>query len=267
MRIGNMLSYMLKLLIIMDRMVEGEMTLTVLEYILMGFVAQLIDGALGMAYGVSLTSFLLTSGLAPSVASASVHTSEVFTTFVSGLSHFKVGNIDKKLFKELVVSGSIFACFGAYLLVNIPTWFMKPIVSLYLGIMGVLILLRSFNRDPPTYKLNRSILAAIGGFLDALGGGGWGPIVASTLIADGEDPAKTIGSVNLAEFFVTICQSLAFLTMLGLRNLHIILGLIIGGVIAAPLGAIACKKIPRRALMLLVSVLLICLSVRGLCRF
>jgi len=232
--------------------------------LLVGAFAQFIDGALGMAYGVTSNSFLLAVGLTPAIASASVHTAEVFTTMASGISHFRAGNVDKKLFKQLVVSGCICASAGAYLLVGIPGWFVKPVVNIYLCIIGVIVLLRAFNVNLVMRKINKPCLAGIGGFMDAVGGGGWGPIVTSTLIAEGNDPVKVIGSVNLAEFFVTLCESLTFFTLLGLQNLQVVLGLMIGGVIAAPIGAVVCKKIPRKHLMLVIGVLIISLSIRRL---
>jgi len=232
--------------------------------LLVGAFAQFIDGALGMAYGVTSNSFLLGVGFTPAIASASVHTAEVFTTLASGMSHFRIGNVDKKLFKKLVVPGCICASTGAYLLAGAPACFIKPVVNIYLCIMGVVVLFRAFNVNVIMKKINKSCLAGIGGFMDAVGGGGWGPIVTSTLIAEGNDPVKVIGSVNLAEFFVTLCESLTFFTLLGLQNLRVILGLMIGGVIAAPLGAVVCRKIPRKYLMLIVGVLIIFLSVRRL---
>jgi len=226
--------------------------------------AQLIDGALGMAYGVTSNSFLLAAGLTPAIASASIHTAEVFTTLASGVSHFRIGNVDKKLFKQLVIPGCICASVGAYLLVEFPVWIIKPLVNIYLCMMGVVILLRVFGINIVMKKVNKPFLAAIGGFMDAIGGGGWGPIVTSTLIAEGNDPVRAIGSTNLAEFFVTLCESLTFFILLGLQNLYIVLGLMIGGIIAAPLGAIICKRAPRRHLMLIVGALIISLSVRNL---
>jgi len=217
-----------------------------------------------MAYGVTSNSFLLALGLTPAIASASVHTAEVFTTLASGISHFRVGNVDKKLFKRLVVPGCICASIGAYLLVGIPVWFVKPVVNIYLCIMGVVVLLRAFNINLVMRKINKPCLAGIGGFMDAVGGGGWGPIVTSTLIAEGNDPVKVIGSVNLAEFFVTLCESLTFFTLLGLQNLHIILGLMVGGVVAAPLGAVVCKRVSKKHLMLVIGLLIVFLSVREL---
>jgi hypothetical protein len=241
--------------------------LDVIIFILVGFLAQMIDGTLGMAYGVSSTSFLLTLGLTPAVASASVHTSEVFTTLASGLSHLKVGNVDKRLLKRLLIPGSVSAVVGAYLLVNVPLQLIKPAVQVYLGTMGVAILLRARGVNLFMRRLDQRGLAILGGFMDAVGGGGWGPIVTSTLIANGEEPKTAIGSVNAAEFFITISQSITFLLLLGLQNLTIILGLLAGGVVAAPLGAILCKKAPRRGLMLLVGALILCLSLKNLLQF
>jgi len=232
--------------------------------LLVGAFAQFVDGALGMAYGVTSNSFLLAVGLTPAIASASVHTAEVFTTLVSGISHFRAGNVDKELFKKLMIPGCICASAGAYLLVGVPIWIVKPVVNIYLCIMGAVVLLRAFNVNLIMRKINKPCLAGIGGFLDAIGGGGWGPIVTSTLIAEGNDPVKVIGSVNLAEFFVTLCESLTFFTLLGIQNLHIILGLMVGGVIAAPLGAVVCKRIPRKCLMLIIGILIMVLSVRRL---
>lgn len=231
---------------------------------LVGFIAQLIDGSIGMAYGVSSTSFLLTLGLTPAIASASVHTSEVFTTLFSGVSHLKVGNVDKRLFRRLLIPGCVSAVIGAYLLVNIPLWFVKPSVSIYLAITGVAILLRAFGKNIFMKQVNINVLAFVGGFCDAVGGGGWGPVVTTTLIANGEDVKTTIGSVNLAEFFVTICASVSFFLLIGLNYPFLIIALIIGGVIASPLGALVCKKAPPKLLMLIVGVVIMVLSVKNL---
>jgi uncharacterized membrane protein YfcA len=231
---------------------------------LVGFIAELIDGSIGMAYGVSSNSFLLTLGLAPAVASATIHTAEVFTTLASGVSHLKVGNVDRNLFKKMVIPGCLMASIGAYVLVNFPSGLIRPLVNLYLGAIGIVILFRVFNVNLIMRKVNRSVLAGIGGFMDAVGGGGWGPIVTSTLIADGEDPVKTVGTVNLTEFFVTICESAVFIALMGFQNLHLVVALIIGGIVAAPVGAIVCRKAPRRVLMTLVGCTIIVLSIRGL---
>jgi len=232
--------------------------------IIVGFIAEMIDNTLGMAYGVTSNSFLLSFGLAPAVASATVHTAEVFTTAVAGVSHFKLGNVDKKLFLNLVIPGVLMAAFGAYFLVNFPIGIVSKAVSIYLIIMGTLIILRAFGKVIISRKINRKVLAGIGGFLDAVGGGGWGPVVTSTLMANNEDPKKTVGSVNAAEFFVTVSEALVFYTLMGVKYPEIVIGLLIGGVIAAPIGAYVCKKAPTKLLMIAVGLLIISLNLRKL---
>jgi uncharacterized membrane protein YfcA len=232
--------------------------------ITVGFIAQMIDGALGMAYGVTSTSFLLSLGIPAASASASVHTSEVFTTLASGLAHLKLKNVDKSLFKTLLIPGMIGGALGAYILTSVPTEIIKPLIGTYLLIMGLLILRRLFYRKEPKLKTNVTLLGGVGGFLDAVGGGGWGPVVTSTLMTRGDKPQLTIGSVNLAEFFVTLTEAATFFTILGITHWEIILGLIIGGVISAPFAAYTCKKLPSRILMAIVGTVIIALSIRNL---
>jgi uncharacterized membrane protein YfcA len=229
-----------------------------------GFIAQIIDGALGMAYGVTSTSVLLSLGIPPASASASVHTSEVFTTLTSGLSHLKLKNVDKNLFKKLLIPGMIGGALGAYILTFVPTKIIKPLAGIYLLIMGILILRKLFQRKKTKLKTNITLLGGIGGFLDAVGGGGWGPVVTSTLVARGDKPRLTIGSVNLAEFFVTLTEAATFFSLIGIAYWEIILGLIIGGVIAAPFAAYTCKKLPSRTLLAIVGTVIIVLSIRNL---
>jgi uncharacterized membrane protein YfcA len=242
----------------------------ILLFMLAGFVAQLIDGALGMAYGVSSNTLLLSMGVPPAAASASVHTAEMFTTGISGFSHFKLGNVNKKLVLNLVLPGVIGGVVGAYLLTSIDGDVIKPFVSAYLLIMGVVILYRVLSRNGQTKEKEHKgprlyLLALIGGFFDAIGGGGWGPIVTSTLVADGHNPRFTIGSVNATEFFVTVTESVAFILTLRTGLVEYwptILGLLLGGVLAAPLAAVVCKKIPARTLTGMVGVLITLLSIR-----
>ncbi len=235
--------------------------------LLVGFFAQIIDGALGMGYGVLTNTFLLQFGLTPAVASANVHLAELFNTGVSGLSHWKMGNVDWALFKKLIIPGMLGGILGAYVLTEIPGDVIKPFVSVYLLLLGAYILWKAFKllelRNVTT-KIKR--LAFVGGFFDAIGGGGWGPIVTSTLLARGNHPRFTIGSVNTTEFFVTGAQSLAFVLTLGFVGWNLIGGLIIGGVIAAPLGALVCKKISAKSLMLLVGSLIVVLNLWSLLR-
>jgi len=232
--------------------------------LMVGFLAEMVDNTLGMAYGVTSNSFLLSFGLAPAVASATVHTAEVFTTAVAGVSHLKFGNVDKKLFLNLVIPGAVAAAFGAYFLVNFPISIVSKAVSIYLVIMGIFIILRAFGKVIISRKINRKVLAGLGGFLDAVGGGGWCPVVTSTLMANNEDPKKAIGSVNAAEFFVTVTEALVFCTLMGIRYPEVVAGLLAGGVVAAPIGAYVCKKAPTRPLMIAVGLLIIFLNLRKL---
>jgi uncharacterized membrane protein YfcA len=240
---------------------------SIFVFIIVGFVAQTIDGALGMAYGVSSNSFLLGIGVPPAAASASVHMAEVVTTAISGFSHWRLGNIDSKLVKSLLIPGAVGAVVGAYILTNVPGDVIKPIIAVYLLVMGIIILYKGFQKNHKEQKEVRYIgpLGVVGGFFDAIGGGGWGPIVTSTLVARGINPRITIGSVNFSEFFITFSQSVVFVFSLQFSDYwKVIVGLLIGGAIAAPLAAVVTKKLPVRRLMLLVGTLIIVLSIRTL---
>ena len=237
----------------------------ILIFIIVGFIAQMIDGALGMGYGVSSTSFLLGIGIPPAAASASVHAAEIFASGVSGFSHWKLGNVNKRLFLKLLIPGIIGGVIGAYILTSIPGKTIKPFIAFYLLIMGLIIVLKAFRKiQSKEVKTYLEPLGFVGGFFDAIGGGGWGPIVTTTLVARGNNPRFTIGTINLVEFFVTIAVSIAFILTIGLVHWKIILGLTLGGVTAAPLAAFACRKVPTKALMMLVGVFVIFLSLRTL---
>lgn len=239
----------------------------VLLFTAVGFAAQLIDGALGMAYGLSATTVMLSLGTLPATASASVHAAEVFTTAASGAAHWRLGNVDPKLVVRLAVPGMIGGAIGAYLLASVPGEAVRPLISVYLLGMGVLIvwkaLRRPFRETAPRHVM---ALGLFGGFVDAVGGGGWGPLVASTLVGRGAVPRIAIGSVNLAEFFVTLTVSVTFLATIGLDLVPIIAGLVLGGIVAAPFAAMATRHIPDRPLMLLVGVVIVLLSLRELAR-
>jgi len=244
-----------------------EILLAILMYTAVGFLAQMIDGALGMAYGVSSNTFLLSVGVPPKLASACVHLAETFTTAVSGVSHWRLGNVDKELFKKLILPGVLGAVLGAYILTQIDGNVIKPWISGYLLVMGVIILVKALRHNGEHNEVTShiSILGLIGGFFDAIGGGGWGPIVTTTLVARGKHPRFAIGSVNSSEFFITFSQSLVFIFTLSsemLSNWTIIVGLLLGGVIAAPFAAIVAKKLPVRVLMASVGLLIIGLSIR-----
>lgn len=242
-------------------------TESIVIFIVVGFIAQIIDGALGMAYGVSSNSFLLGIGIPPAAASASVHMAEVVTTAISGFSHWKLGNLDTSLIKKLIIPGALGAVLGAYILTNLPGDVLKPFIAVYLLIMGVVIVTKGLKKDHTEQKVvsHISTLGVIGGFFDAIGGGGWGPIVTSTLVARGNNPRLTIGSVNFSEFFITFAQSVVFVFSLQFSEYwKIIVGLLIGGAIAAPLAALVTKRLPVRQLMLMVGILIIALSIRTL---
>jgi uncharacterized membrane protein YfcA len=233
-------------------------------FLLAGFLAQIVDGALGMAYGVTSNSVLLGFGLSPRLASAAVHTAEVFTTGVSGLSHIKFGNFNKALFIKLIIPGVLGASVGSYLLGSvIDGEFIKPYVSFYLMILGAIIIFKAFkkNIDTKTNLKKAPIYALFGGFLDAVGGGGWGPIVTSNLINEGHTPNVVIGTVNTAEFFITYFSAGILIYFTGIQSWQIILGLIVGGTLAAPFGAYIAKKLPTKSMMITVGILIIVTSI------
>lgn len=233
-------------------------------YLLVGFAAQLVDGAMGMAYGVISTSFLLAFGLPPAPASAAVHMAKIFTGAASGLSHWRFGNVDFQLARRLALPGAIGAAIGAVLVSHAPVALIKPVVSIYLVLIGVLILARACGRPVGIFKAPRiGMLGWVGGLVDALGGG-WGPVVTSTLMAKGAEPRKVIGSVNLAEFFVSIVSTAVFFMALGTARLDIVVALVIGGVAAAPAGAYLTTRIPARILVFSVGGVVTLLSLHNL---
>lgn len=234
-------------------------------FVVVGFIAQLIDGTLGMAYGVSCTTLLLCLGVGPAAASASVHTAELFTTAASATCHLKNGNVDKSVLKRLVIPGVFGGILGAYILSSFPGDVVKPWISAYLLVMGLVILVKAFKGvDSEPKKVRLAPLGFIGGFIDAVGGGGWGPVVTTTLVAKGNSPRTVIGTVNTAEFFVAAATSAAFFVTLGSVYLGTIVALVLGGVAAAPIAAHYCKRIQAKPLMVAVGVLIVCLSFRNI---
>ncbi len=233
-----------------------------------GFVAQLIDGALGMAYGVTASSLLLAFGVPPAVSSATVHAAECFTTGASGLSHHAFDNIDRTLFRRLVLPGIVGAIVGAYILSSFPGDALKPWVAAYLLAMGIVIVGKAFGEFAPkavTTHIGR--LGFAGALLDSMGGGGWGPVVTSTLVARGNEVRRTIGTVNASEFFVTVAASVTFFLTIGLTNWQMIVALALGGLPAAPLAAWACRHLPVRRMMTAVGLLVIATSSRTLLKY
>lgn len=234
-----------------------------------GLLAQVIDGALGMAYGITSTTFLLASGASPAMASGATHLAEVFTTGVSGVSHLKIGNVNKRLFLSLLIPGVIGALIGTYVLSNVDGAVLKPFVNAYLLLMGLYVLSKAFRH----IKLKREIsakrvapLALFGGFMDAAGGGGWGPIVTTSLVGAGHDPRTTIGSVNFAEFFLTVSVAAAFFTILDNTVWLMVAGLAIGGLFAAPFAAFITRHLKTRTLLILVGTLISLVSVYNISR-
>jgi uncharacterized membrane protein YfcA len=227
--------------------------------VLVGLLAQIVDGALGMAYGLTSTSFLLATGASPALASASVHMAEVFTTGISGVAHAKFGNVDKKLFLRLLIPGIIGGLLGALLVTQIDGKTLKPFITVYLLLMGVYVLTKAFKKHIKTRKgeaKHVAKLALLGGFVDTSGGGGWGPVVTTTLVGTGHDPRTTIGSVNFAEFFLTLTSAASLFILVDETIWHVVAGLIIGGLFAAPFAAYACKKFSTKTLLILVGLLI-----------
>lgn len=232
-----------------------------LMFVAVGLGAQLVDGALGMAYGLVSSSVLLALGVPPAAASAAVHTAEVFTTGVSGGAHAALGNVDRKLFVRLAIPGVVGGVIGAYVLTQIPGDIIKPFIYAYLFVLAVLILLRGIGRRIPRGEVKRvGLLGFFAGLLDASGGGGWGPMATSTLLAGGGKARTTIGTVSASEFVVTLAISLTFLLTVGVQHWQIVAGLLVGGVIAAPVAALMVRHIPERAVLCAVGVLILCIS-------
>ncbi|MBC7986297.1 MAG: sulfite exporter TauE/SafE family protein [Sphingomonadaceae bacterium] len=240
----------------------------ILPFVAVGFAAQMVDGALGMAFGVIANTMLLALGVPPAVASGQVHVIKVFTGGMSGASHALHKNVDWKLFTRLTISGVIGGVLGAYVLTQIDAEVAKPFVLGYLTLIGLFLLWRAW--DHVHIERHATIiepLGVVGGFLDAGGGGGWGPVVTSNLLIQGHNPRMTVGTVNTSEFIIAIAISITFLVSLGWEDFSAaVIGLLVGGVLAAPLGAWLTKRIPARPLMLLVGVVLTVTSLFGIAK-
>lgn len=234
--------------------------------VLAGFLAQMVDGATSMGYGVTSAIVLMSANVSPAAISGSIHTAEMFASGASGYSHYRFGNVNKKLFKALLIPGIIGAILGAILLVKLGEThisYVRPIMAAYTLFLGIKILITAFNTLTVRKKFKRySWLAGVGGFLDSFGGGGWGPIVTSTLITKGRTPRFVVGSVSLTEFFVTLASALTFFTLIGVQHWQVILALVIGGLIAAPFAAKLAGKLPRKASFILLGSIVVIWSVR-----
>ncbi|HEY9012739.1 MAG TPA: sulfite exporter TauE/SafE family protein [Devosia sp.] len=234
----------------------------IVVFIVIGFCAQIVDGALGMAFGLISTTSLLAVGVPPATASAMTHVAEIFTTVASGASHAYHRNINWHLVARLAPAGMIGGAIGAYVLASIDAGVIAPFVSIYLIGVGLYILFKAFRPLWPREVGDRlvPVIGLAGGALDAMGGGGWGPIVTTSLVGRGHEPKKVIGSTSLTEFLVTLTISLTFVLTLGWSDMSAALGLIIGGVLAAPFGAMIVKRLPVRPLMAGVALVIIVTS-------
>jgi uncharacterized membrane protein YfcA len=245
--------------------VEALLDYDLLLVVFVGFAAQVVDGALGMAYGATASSLLLGLGVPPAVSSATVHAAECFTTGASAISHHTFGNIDKRLFKRLLLPGMLGAGIGAYVLVQLPGDAIKPWIAGYLLLLGLVILAKAFREIVSKRVTSHLIpLGFLGGLIDAIGGGGWGPIVTTNLLARGNEARCTVGTVNAVEFFVTLTASIVFLVTLGVQHWQIVVALGVGGVIAAPVGGWLVKHLNPRWLLVIVGLLVVGLSLRTL---
>ena len=232
-----------------------------------GFFAQMVDGALGMGYGLTSSTLMLGMGIKLPSISGSIHTAEMFSSAMSGYSHYKYGNVNKKMLLYLAVPGVIGAVSGSLLLIYLGNEYenlAKGLMATYTLIMGYRITRLAFKKIVVKQKTNIGRLGFLGGMMDAFGGGGWGPIVTSTLLSKGRKTNYVIGTVSMAEFFVTLAAAIVFFSSLGVSNIEIILGLIIGGVLAAPIAARLAGKMPRKTALILVALLLIISSGRNL---
>lgn len=234
-----------------------------------GLIAQTIDGALGMAYGITSSSFLLAMGAPPAMASGATHLAEVFTTGVSGVSHLRMGNVNKRLFLSLLIPGIVGALIGTYILGNVDGNVLKPFISFYLLLMGLYVFSKAFKRIRAQHEIQLKKvvpLAMVGGFMDTTGGGGWGPIVTTTLVGSGHDPKTTIGSVNFAEFFLTVTVAASFFSILDDTVWLLVAGLALGGLIAAPFAAYITKYLKTKTLLMLVGSVITTVSCYNLYR-
>ena len=249
---------------------------TLILIALAGFGAQLVDGSLGMAYGVTSTTLLLTLGTNPAAASATIHLAEIGTTLASGLSHWKFGNVDWKVVAKVGVPGAVGAFAGATFLSALSTEVAAPVMSLILVTLGAYILVRFTLRGIDRRNLGKPVrkrflgpLGLVAGFVDATGGGGWGPVGTPALLASGRmEPRKVIGSIDTSEFLVALAASLGFLFALGSQGIDPlwVAGLLGGGLLAAPIAAWLVRHIPPRLLGSLVGGLIVLTNVRTLLR-
>lgn len=242
-------------------------------FLIAGFIFAMIDGAIGMSYGVTSTTFSLSMGIPPASASTAVHISEILSNGIAGWMHFKMGNVNKKLFKLLIIPGAIGAVLGAYLLSSLEHYshYTKPVVSIYTLILGIVILRKAFKANQKVAadkKIKKiGVLGFTGGFIDAVGGGGWGSIVLSSLIAGGRNARYSLGTVKMSRFFIALLSSLTFVTMLNDLQWYAVAGLVIGSAVASPIAARVSNKISAKTIMVAVGVIVVLVSLRSVINF
>lgn len=233
--------------------------------LLFGSIAAFIDGSLGMAYGVTGTAFLLGYGISPIKAVAYIHIAEIFVSGSSGLNHWKIGNVDTKLFKKLLIPGIIGAILGALVITKVKIPYLSIVISIYLLIMGIFLITKAYAKIKLQVKQKNSVvipLAVTGGFVDGAGGGGWGPVVATSLLGGNMMPRKVIGTVNASEFFINLASATAFLFLVKVTDWEALAGLIIGGFLITPYAAKATSRMSVKMILTVVGCLITALSVR-----
>ncbi len=238
--------------------------------LLFGAVAALIDGSLGMAYGVTGTAFLLGYGISPVKAVAYIHIAEIFVSGSSGLNHWKIGNIDTKLFKKLLIPGIIGAILGALIIAKVKIPYLSIIISIYLLFMGIFLIAKAYSKIKLQFKQNNSVvipLAVTGGFVDGAGGGGWGPVVTTSLLGGKMEPKKVIGTVNASEFFINLASAVSLLFLVKVTDWEALAGLIIGGFLVAPYAARVTSKMSIKMILTFVGVLITVISLRKIFNF
>ena len=238
--------------------------------LLFGAVAALIDGSLGMAYGVTGTAFLLGYGISPVKAVAYIHIAEIFVSGSSGLNHWKIGNIDTKLFKKLLIPGIIGAILGALIIAKVKIPYLSIIISIYLLFMGIFLIAKAYSKIKLQFKQNNSVvipLAVTGGFVDGAGGGGWGPVVTTSLLGGKMEPKKVIGTVNASEFFINLASAVSLLFLVKVTDWEALAGLIIGGFLVAPYAARVTSKMSVKMILTFVGLLITVISLRKIFNF
>ncbi|GBL34208.1 MAG: sulfite exporter TauE/SafE family protein [Candidatus Fonsibacter ubiquis] len=238
--------------------------------LLFGAVAALIDGSLGMAYGVTGTAFLLGYGISPVKAVAYIHIAEIFVSGSSGLNHWKIGNIDTKLFKKLLIPGIIGAILGALIIAKVKIPYLSIVISIYLLFMGIFLIAKAYSKIKLQFKQKNSVvipLAVTGGFVDGAGGGGWGPVVTTSLLGGKMEPKKVIGTVNASEFFINLASAVSLLFLVKVTDWEALAGLIIGGFLVAPYAARVTSKMSVKMILTFVGVLITVISLRKIFNF